>query len=182
MTVNDVLNVISEQLVAPILLVLLGSALVIAKSFIARIEASIIAKNDAEKIEKSFNTKSTIMKTIESIVSAAVSANMSEANDLKAANEDGKLTDEQSNYLQEKVRTLAMASLPTELFDESSSIYSLFGGKENIQNIVNAYIDSYVNVYKTPVATITTDESTDDGITIDEVSPEPETTETTDAE
>ena len=145
---NELVATLTNELVAPLFLVLIGSALIVAKSYINKITESTIAKHDVEKVEKTLAAKNSIMKEIASVVEAAVGSNMETAESMKDNNPDKKLTSEQIEMLRCTAKTLATATLPSDLFNEESSLYEMFGGAENIEKIIDTYIDKYVYDYK----------------------------------
>ena len=49
---NELVATLTNELVAPLFLVVIGSALIVAKSYINKITESTIAKHDVEKVEK----------------------------------------------------------------------------------------------------------------------------------
>lgn len=140
---DNLLSVISDQLVGPILVVILASALAIGKSYLNKITDSILTKNDLNKVKDTLDAKSSVLKQIETTVENAVAANMQDADALKASG-NGKLSDDEKAKLKSNAKTLVMTTLPSELFDENSSVYSMFGGRGNIEAIVEAMIESYV--------------------------------------
>lgn len=140
---DNLLSVISDQLVGPILVIILASALAIGKSYLNKITDSILTKNDLNKVKDTLDAKSSVLKQIETTVENAVAANMQDADALKASG-NGKLSDDEKAKLKLNAKTLVMTTLPSELFDENSSVYSMFGGRGNIEAIVESMIESYV--------------------------------------
>ncbi len=115
-------------------------------SFAKKITASIVAKNDAESLEKVFATKSYVIQEIDKIVEAAVASNMQIAEDMKRAGQ--KLSEEQITQLQESAKELVLNSLPASLTEESGSMIQVIGGQDKLYALISALLEKHVYEYK----------------------------------
>jgi len=145
-TINEVLDILINSIMIPLLLALASSAVVIVKSYGKKIVDSIIAKNDLESISQKNTIKTLLLEQLQKIVETAVGSNMQTADQFKI--ECPKLTDEQKQILLDAAKECIMASLPPQLKDDDSDLLTIIGGKEQLEVIIDNMIEKVVYDYK----------------------------------
>lgn len=140
------INALFENLAIPIIAAIGIIVVNVVKSFGKKITDSIVAKNEAESLEKVFAVKSYVIQEISTIVEAAVASNMQIAEDMKKAGQ--KLTEEQQYQLQQSAKELVLNSLPASLTQEDGSMIQIIGGQEKLDALISAMMEKSVYEYK----------------------------------
>lgn len=139
---------ITDNILLPIITIIGSTVLLVLRSYIKRLTTSIVAKNEAEVLEKKFNVKTHMVAELQLIVESAVASNMQLANKLK---ENGrKLEEEDIVKLNESARRLIMAALPSTDADTEGegSFLNVMGGQESLDALIDSLMEKYVYEYK----------------------------------
>jgi len=141
-----VLDIITNNILAPALLAIGSAILLIIRSYAEKMMKSIVSKNEKECLELETKTKVNILAEIDNIVSGAVAANMKLAEELKiAAAEKGRdLTSAEVAMLNNSARELIMNALPDSLTREGGILHTIVGGSEKLRIIIDDSIEKHV--------------------------------------
>jgi hypothetical protein len=152
MEFNGLGKTVMETVVMPILLIIFTSIVTIAKVYAKRVVDSIVAKNELISLGNITAIKGNLLTNISTIVQAAVSSNMSLAENLKSGG--NKLTDEQVAMLQDSTKQLVYKSLPPALTEDDGAMLKIIGGKEQLDTIINTSLEQSVIDAKAKMALI----------------------------
>lgn len=140
------ISAIMDNILVPVLVVIGSSLVFLVRSYLNKMTKSVIAKNDAEALEKLIEARSKVYQQVSDIVKTAVAGNMQLAEKMKEKGE--KLTDEQINTLNEKAKNMISATLAPQMNDENSGMLDIIGGQDVLNQIIDGMIEKYVYEYK----------------------------------
>lgn len=107
---------------------------------------SFEAKNELDSLCKVNETKTTILKEVETIVNSAVGSNMQLADKMKENGE--KLSEDQIKALKESTKKMIYASLPASLTEEDGVLLNIVGGQDKLDTIIENMREKAVYDYK----------------------------------
>lgn len=137
-----------DTILGPAIIACIGAVVALGNKYIKQYLKKLDVKHELENMTRENEIKNGIMAEIKSIVVSVVGANMRIADDLKSANSDKMLTNEQSAEIKENVKKLVMASLPDSLTDDDGVLLDVMGGKERLDIIIDSMIEKCVYDYK----------------------------------
>lgn len=143
---ETVMNTIVNDLLLPVVLIIVSTTIIIVKSYAKRITDSVTEKNDLDKLERTFAIKKHLLDEIQLLVKSAVASNMQLAESLKA---DGKyISDEDAKMLSNSAKELILFALPNSITEEDGSLISIIGSREVLEQIIDSMIEKEVYEYK----------------------------------
>lgn len=149
---NLLYQTILDNIMIPVVVALGALIVMIIKGYTDKISKSVLAKNYAEEVKLTFEANNKLMDEIATIVKSCVAANMEIANYMKEENlrktGDYSLSDEQIISLQKKSHITVYAQLPGSLINEDSNMCKLIGGIDQLNVLIDTFIERYVYEYK----------------------------------
>jgi len=145
-SLSTLTSIIVNNVLAPLLLVVGSTVLVVVKKYADKVVNSIVSKNDTETLERVTSTRSQILEEIDFVVDGAVASNMQLAEELKSQKK--KLTPEDVKLLNRTAIQLIYDSLPDSLTNENGTLSKIIGGKERLTSIIDGLIEKHVNDQK----------------------------------
>jgi hypothetical protein len=143
---NEILQLLKDQLLLPIITILIGTMVYFVKNFLDQILRSTLAKNEITTLESETKMRNQILKTIDEATKAAVAFNMSMANAMKES--DGYLSEEEIVQLNESCINLTINSLPPSLTSDDGMLLKLIGDKDKLIALIRSCMEKYVYEYK----------------------------------
>jgi len=135
-------DVIVNTILAPLLIIVGSTILVVVKSYADKITNSIVSKNETEALHSVTQTKVNLLDELDTVVDAAVASNMQFAEELRAKHE--KLTAEEARQLKKSAEQLIYNSLPPSLLDPNGALSKVVGGREKLESLVEGLIEKHV--------------------------------------
>lgn len=142
MDFSEIMNVLVQSVLIPIILIMGSGLIAIVKSYASKITNSIIERNKMEMLDYVTSTKNNVLEEMETIVQAAVLSNMQIADKMKEGGK--KLAEEQINQLNEAADQMIYKALPSSLTDENGTLLKLIGGKERLDSIIDGMVEKSV--------------------------------------
>jgi hypothetical protein len=129
-----------HTVLVPLIIAVGGFVLVYLKMYFKKITESTVEKNEAIAYQQA-------QGSVNSVVQAAIAANMRLAEEYKA-DESKRLSEQEILTLNNNAKRFILQSLPSNLVDSDGVLSRTMGGKEALEKYIEGLIEKYVTEEK----------------------------------